>query len=162
MTPANTELRPATDAHFAWLLGGLCPDNLKLAEGGLETPEILTMLRGIAAELRDAIGAGAWLITAGTEVVGLISYMALPDQHGRVEIGFGIAATRRRRGHVTRAVAALVALSRAQGLAHCLTAETTVDNIGSQAALTRNGFTACHTRMTEEDGEVIGFHLPLD
>jgi RimJ/RimL family protein N-acetyltransferase len=151
----------ATDAHFAWLLGAPAPDSLTLAEGGLETPEILTMLRGIAAELRHAIGAGAWLIVAGTEVVGLISYMAPPDQHGHVEIGFGIAATRRRRGHVTRAVAELIALTRAQNLATCLSAEAKVDNIGSQSALTRNGFVACHTRLTEEDGEVIGWQLPL-
>ena len=152
----------ASDADFGWLLGdGTASDGLVLPEGGIETPEVLTMLRTLAAKLRSSDSAAAWMIVAEGEVVGLISYVTAPDDAAAVEIGFGIAATRRGRGFATHAVADLVALSRAQGHVRTLTAGTAPSNIASQKALSRAGFQQHGTRTDPDDGELLEWRLTL-
>jgi RimJ/RimL family protein N-acetyltransferase len=154
----------ASDAHFGWMLGeasGAQANGLLLPEGGLETPAVLTMLRTLAAKLRSNDADAAWMIVAEGEVVGLISYVTAPDEAAAVEIGFGIAGTRRGRGFATQAVADLVTLSRDQGRVHTLTAGTAPWNVASQKALARAGFEQCGTRMDPDDGELIEWRLAL-
>jgi RimJ/RimL family protein N-acetyltransferase len=154
----------ASDADFGWMLGDdRAPESggLVLPEGGIETPEVLTMLRALAAKLRTTDADAAWMIVASGEVVGLISYVTPPDEASAVEIGFGIAATRRGRGFATRAVADLVALSRTQGRLRTLTAGTAPWNVASQKALSRAGFEQSGTRTDPDDGELLEWRLTL-
>ncbi len=163
MTTENG-LVAATDEHFAWLLGAGAPASVHgvtVAEGGIEAPEVLEMLRGVAARVRAAFPPGAWLIVTNNEVAGLISYMAPPDGRGAVEIGFGIAAGRRRQGLATEAVRELVRISRATPGLTALTAETAAWNVASQRALERAGFVRCHERTDDADGDVIGWRRAL-
>jgi len=44
------------------------------------------MLRTLAAKVRASDGFAAWMIVAEGEVVGLISYMAAPENAAAVEI----------------------------------------------------------------------------
>ena len=159
-----TTLVAASDADFGWMLGDACTTGaggLILAEGGLETPEVLAMLRTLAAKVRASDGGGAWMIVAEGEVVGLISYMAAPENAEAVEIGFGIAESRRGRGFATRAVAALVTLSRDSGQLRTLTAGTAPWNVASQKALARAGFEQYGTRMDDDGSELIEWRLTL-
>jgi RimJ/RimL family protein N-acetyltransferase len=154
---STVRLVVATPAHLDWVatgdesarFGGV----LRLPPGGLESPAILAWLKRTAASVEAAILApSAWLIIDGEEAVGLISYKA-PPRNGAVEIGYGVAASRRARGYATRAVACLVAEAAARGLD--LIAETSVDNRPSQVVLERNGFVRRGERHDPEAGALL-------
>ena len=68
----------ATDAHFADLIAGRVPQGLRVAEGGVETPRMLAMLRGLSAEVSESFQPNAWLIVEDGEVVGLCSLVRTP------------------------------------------------------------------------------------
>ena len=153
----TVELVVATAEHFDWALANDASVRfeglLRLPPGGLESPAILAWLRRTASSVEAATGQpSAWLIIDGDEVVGLISFKA-PPRDGAVEIGYGVAASRRARGYATRAVGWLVAEARARGLD--VFAETSVDNRASQVALERNGFERSGARSDLEDGTVL-------
>jgi len=74
-----------------------------------------------------------------------------------VEIGYGIAPSKRGNGYATSAVAAMVEAAVLDPSVDALTAETAVQNLASQAVLERNGFARASTRIDVEDGEVIGW-----
>lgn len=103
---------------------------------------------------------GAFLVVLGSEtdpelVIGGIGFHGGPDEHGRVEIGYGIAPSYRGRGYATGAVALLIESARALG-ASTLLAETDQDNEASQRVLERSGF-VCVTA----DDQVVRFERPL-
>ncbi|KQY93952.1 acetyltransferase [Caulobacter sp. Root1455] len=145
----------ATDAHFAALIAGQSPEGLTVAEGGIETPEVLAMLRGLSAEVGESFEPNAWLIVEGGEVVGLTSLVRTPYVGDTVMIGYGVAASRRRRGIATRAVAEVLAWARADFRVSTVTAETAVDNAASQRVLEANGFERAGERTDEEDGALF-------
>jgi len=156
-----TKLIPGTDELYAWMLGGVAPvPNLTLPPGGVTPAPVLEMLREMVKPVRAAHNGGDWLILEGGEVVGLISLKAPADANGMVEIGYGIAEARQRRGHASAALALML-----QELAHdtsirTLTAETAVANFASQRVLEKNGFVRTGMRADPEDGEVICWRLP--
>ena len=98
----------------------------------------------------------SWLVVCNEEVVGLCSYRRPPADRC-VEIGYGIAPSKRGNGYATSAVAAMVEAAALDPSVDTLTAETTVQNLASQGALERNGFARASTRVDVEDGEVIGW-----
>jgi RimJ/RimL family protein N-acetyltransferase len=146
----------AEDGHFLWMLEGKGPfGGLALPEGGVDHPAVLKYLRRTAANLHDHPGGGSWLVVDGGEVVGLCGYKRRPTPEGEVEIGYGIVASRRGRGLATAAVASMLERARQDpGIAR-LTAETAVDNIGSQRVLEKNGFDRAGRRTDPEDGVLI-------
>jgi RimJ/RimL family protein N-acetyltransferase len=153
-----TELVSAGDEHFAWLLGEApAPDGLRLPPGGLDEPDILRWARRQAASIRPVHSDCAWLIVSEGEVVGLCSYKG-PAVEGVVEIGYGIAESRRQRGHATGAVARLVAVSAVDPLIKALSAETAVTNTASQRVLEANGFVRTGERFDASDGWVSCWH----
>jgi RimJ/RimL family protein N-acetyltransferase len=118
------------------------------------------MLRGVARRLR-AHGLALWMIVADGEVVGLCSYKDAPTADGSVEIGYGIAATRRRRGYATRAAAALLDVARQDAAVRTVLADTAVDNASSQRVLAKNGFQRVGTRTDPIDGELIVWRIDV-
>jgi len=145
----------ATDAHFAALIAGRAPDGLTVAEGGVETPEVLAMLRALSAEVGESFQPNAWLIVEDGEVVGLTSLVRTPYVGDTVMIGYGVAASRRGRGIARRAVAELLAWARADWRVTTVTAETSIHNAASQRVLEANGFARTGQRTDEEDGELV-------
>ena len=137
-----------TDAHFAWMMGqGPAPSAaLRLPRGGVEPPDVLNIVRGMAAN---------WMIVVDNEVVGLCSYKKAPDADGTVDIGYGIAEDHRNQGFATRAVAAILGYARDDPSVHAVSAATALANIASQRVLERNGFSRIGTRLHPEDGELI-------
>jgi len=144
----------ATDAHFVWMLGGEGAfDGLRLPAGGVDHPAVLKYLRRLAGELCASHGPGSWLVVADGAVAGLCGYKHAPTAAGAVEIGYGIAASRRGQGLATQAVAAILAIADPR-IRH-LTAETAAGNIASQRVLEKNGFVRVGTRVDPEDGALM-------
>lgn len=148
----------ARDADFANLLKGVGPQGQRLAPGGLETHEVIEMLRGLAQTIGLEFAPCAWIMVRDGEAVGLCSMVRAPAA-GVIEIGYGVAASRRGRGIATEGVAAVVAWARADVRVKAIHAETSVNNPASQGVLSRNGFAATGQRLDDHDGEVIGWRL---
>lgn len=151
------------DNDFLWLLGeGSAPaSEPAICEGGVAPREVVELIRGVAARNRDALGGDvAWLVVAGNEAVGMISFTR-PHDGKRPEIGYGIADSRQNRGHATGAVTALLPILRARGF-DGLTAETGVGNRPSQLVLERNGFTRTGERTDPEDGDLYLWTIGLN
>jgi len=145
----------ATDAHFATLIAGEAPDGLRVADGGVETPQMLAMLRGLSAEVGESFQPNAWMIVEDGEVVGLCSLVRPPYVGDTVMIGYGVAASRRRRGIAGRAVADLLAWARGDYRVTAVIAETSIHNVPSQRVLETNGFDRTGEREDEEDGALF-------
>ncbi len=89
------------------------------------------------------------------EALGGIGFKGQPEG-GCVEIGYGLAPSARSHGYAAEAVVALLAIASDHGLSK-LIANTTLDNIASQRALTRAGF-----RLVGTDGELHHYEALLD
>lgn len=161
MTPdqAATMLLEVDDSHFAWMLGRRDSPvgGLTLPPGGIDGPETLRIVRGMSRVLRATGSKASWMMVAEGEAVGLCSYKQ-PPKDGRVEIGYGVAASRRGRGHATRAVSAMLDYARTDPAVSRVIAETAVANIASQRTLERNGFTRYGAGRDPDDGPTILWH----
>jgi RimJ/RimL family protein N-acetyltransferase len=147
-------IREATDNDFAALIAGDAPDGLKLPDGPIDSPEVLGMLRELARGIRPHFAPASWLIIDGSEVVGLTSLVALPAGEA-IDIGYGVAATRRGRGFASAAVGAILEWARGDDRVTVVRAESGVDNPASQRVLENNGFVRVGERVDDEDGPVI-------
>jgi RimJ/RimL family protein N-acetyltransferase len=148
-------LLEADDRDFVALLNGRPRRLLTLAPGGLETPEVLQMLRRVACRIREKFAPVGWLIVDGNEIVGLCTLKNAPAEDGVVEIGYGIAASRRRQGLARQAIAQVLAWARTNPRIAAVTAETAVENLASQRVLEHNGFLRVGERRDADDGELI-------
>ena len=111
------------------------------------------MLAGIAARIEAQFTPAAWLMVEDGEAVGLCSIMLVgPD--GSIDIGYGVAPTRRRRGAAMRAVADVVSWARTDPRVRQLTAETVGEPGASPKILSANGFVRIGERIDAEDGPV--------
>jgi RimJ/RimL family protein N-acetyltransferase len=144
----------ATDAHFADLIAGRAPNGLAVAEGGVESPAVLAMLRGLSAEVGGEFSPNAWMIVEAGEVVGLCSLVRTPYVGGTVMIGYGVAASRRQRGIARRAVADLLDWARGDHRVTTVVAETVIHNAASRRVLEANGFARSGEREDDEDGDL--------
>jgi RimJ/RimL family protein N-acetyltransferase len=154
------ELIALKASDFDWLANGLSanPNKLALPPDGIDAPSVLTVIRRMIDQLEQADCKGAWMIVFDGEVVGICSYKA-PPQDGRAEVGYGIAASRRRRGYATAAVSAMIAIARQDPELTTLTAETVNGNISSERVLEKNGFK--RTERCEDAGEGTLAHWVL-
>lgn len=151
-----TALVPCTDAHFAWMLGGEPPSpELRLPPGGVEAAPVMEMLRALMAQICNTHPVCAWLMMEDDEVVGLCSFTRAADGEGIPYIGYGVAESRRGRGHATRAVRLMVIEVLRDPKVRGIGAETAIANVPSQRVLEENGFAKTGTRIDDEDGEVF-------
>jgi len=132
---------------------------VKQPPGGVENPAVLEIVRKITARLHENNCRGAWMMVWGEELVGLCSFRR-PPENGEVEIGYGVAESRRGRGHATRAVRAIAQAAKAEGV-RVLLAETSVANPASGRVLEKSGFVTTGTRIDPEDGEVLVWRKEL-
>jgi RimJ/RimL family protein N-acetyltransferase len=152
------ELIEATDAHYAWMLGEAPPppDGLTLPPGGVDAAWVFRWLRRNLARFGQP---GNWLIVADGEVVGLCNHKTAPNADGAVEIGYGVAAERRRLGYATQAVALAVRAARIDPRVRRLVAETALGNRPSQRVLEANGFAKTGTSVDDDEGDMIVWGL---
>lgn len=152
----------AKTQDFAALLRGEAPAPYRLCDSPLAPPEVLAMLAQLADGIRLVFSPAAWMIVEDGEIVGLLSPTKPLNAADRsLHIGYGVAPTRWGKGVATRAVADLAAWARADERVHALTAETSIDNLASQAVLSRNGFQIVGERVDDEDGPVICWRLEV-
>ncbi len=150
-----------TAADYAALLRSRAPRDFALADTPIAPVEILEMLAGLAAQIRESFSPASWLIVADNEVVGLCS-VTRPPRDGILDIGYGIAPSRQRRGLASDAIRDVVAWARTDARVSAVTAETGVENIASQTVLARNGFVRIGERLDEEDGPLICWRCPTE
>ncbi|HEY0111283.1 MAG TPA: GNAT family N-acetyltransferase [Fibrella sp.] len=74
------------------------------------------------------------------QFVADIKFKGAPDEEQTVEIGYGTYPTFRGRGYMTEIVGGLTAWALSQPAINRVTAETALDNAGSQAVLLNNQF----------------------
>ncbi|MEI9886903.1 MAG: GNAT family N-acetyltransferase [Rhizomicrobium sp.] len=142
------------DIHFAWMLGEAAAPaaGLRLPAGGVDTPEILGIVRGMTRRLHAGGSRGSWMMVSHGEVVGLCSFKQ-PPKDGAVEIGYASRPPIAGRGHASRAVAAMLDCIRADPALRRVTAATAITNIASQRVLARNGFG--RTGSDPDDGGLV-------
>ncbi len=95
------------------------------------------------------------MMVVSGEVVGLCGFKAPPSSDGEIELGYGVAESRRRRGHATAAVGAVIELTRHNPAVRAIVALTAIDNFASQRVLEHNWFERVGTRVDPDDGEVF-------
>ncbi len=144
----------ASAEDFAALIAGRAPRALALPDTPIEQPEVLQMLGDLAARVRAAFSPAAWLIVEGAEIVGLCSVMRAPTD-GVIEIGYGIAPGRQRRGIAGRAVGEIVDWARATPGIIAITADTAPENIASHQVLVRNKFVQVDERIDVDEGPLL-------
>ena len=81
--------------------------------------------------------------------IGGIGFFGPPDDHGAVEVGYGLVRPARGSGLATEALGALIQVAHEHGAA-AITAETTTGNVASQNVLIRSRFQEAH-----RDGDTI-------
>ena len=105
---------------------------------------------GLAMAVRSGHPPG-WLIITGDKVIGDCGTHGWPDDHGRVEIGYGLAAPYRGQGLGSEAVAAITAWLLSQPDVRQVRACTSAANSASRRVLEKAGY-----RLTSHDaGELI-------
>jgi RimJ/RimL family protein N-acetyltransferase len=162
--PSRTTLVEITDDDFAALLRGdaLVRDTLVQPPGGVDRPDVLAHVRRLAADSRaHGYPGGHWMMVAGGEVVGLCGFKAPPTHDGEVEIGYSVAASRRRRGHAGAAIATILEIARGDPALRAIIALTSFMNEASQRALERTGFERCGTRADESGEELVVWRRQL-
>jgi RimJ/RimL family protein N-acetyltransferase len=98
-----------------------------------------------------------WLVRAVVantppRVVGSVGFHAPPDDDGRVEIGYDIVASERRKGYAREAVQALLDQAWATGRARTCVASVRPDNAASLALIRAFGFRRVGEQIDEIDG----------
>ena len=162
--PAGVTIVELCDGDFAEMLRGapFVRPGIAAPPGGVDDPVVVSHVRRNLARLRDdGYAGGHWMIVAGGEAVGMCGIKRAPSADGEVEIGYGIAANRRRRGHMTRGLALVLAALRHDPAIRAVLAETAVDNLPSQRVLAGNGFERLGTRGDPADGELLQWRKRL-
>ena len=128
---------------------------------------------GVPAKLRlEQLAADAseqpWLVRAMVAsaprlVVGCVGFHAPPDAHGRVEIGYDIVASERRKGYAREGIRALLDWAWATGRARICVASVSPHNAPSLALIRSFGFRHVGEQIDEIDGLELVFErdLPL-
>lgn len=148
----------AEDSDFAALIAGEPVRGLLQPPDGVESAEVLSMLRRLAADLAADFQPSAWLMAEAGEVVGLCS-IVVPPADGVVTIGYGVAPQRRGRGIAQRAIAGLVTWAQGDDRVSALAAATSPANVASQRVLAANGFSRIGMADDPDDGPLILWRL---
>ncbi|MFC9247550.1 GNAT family N-acetyltransferase [Streptomyces sp. NPDC057136] len=72
------------------------------------------------------------------QVIGGMGFHGVPDEHGQVTIGYGLAPEARGMGYASEALRALLEFARSQGVAS-VKADANLDNIASHRVMTAAG-----------------------
>jgi RimJ/RimL family protein N-acetyltransferase len=139
---------------YAALRAGSAPRDFRLADTAIAPPEIIEMLSGVAAKVRETFSPVSWLIVENGELVGLCS-VTRPPVHGVIEIGYGVAPSWQNRGIAKRAIGEIVKWAICTPHVVAISADTAPNNAASQRVLQDNGFDLVGERLDDEDGRLI-------
>jgi [ribosomal protein S5]-alanine N-acetyltransferase len=155
------------------LLRAVADDDLAEVERQLGARVETGWEQGVPARLRlQQLAADAseqpWLVRAmvvstPTRVVGSVGFHGPPDDHGRVEIGYDVVASERRKGYAREGARALLDWAWATGRARTCVASVAPHNKPSLALIRSFGFQHTGEHIDEIDGLELVFErrLPL-
>jgi RimJ/RimL family protein N-acetyltransferase len=103
----------------------------------------------------------AAILGAPRHVIGSIGFHGPPDARGRVEIGYDIVPSQRRKGYAREAIAGLTACAYASGKARVCVASVSPRNAASLALVQSLGFRQVGEQIDEEDGLELVFERAL-
>ncbi|MGE3063293.1 MAG: GNAT family N-acetyltransferase [bacterium] len=106
-----------------------------------EFHEIISKIREGMTEEKEASGFDAWIFIDKTDrtIIGDGGFKGEPDAEGRIDIGYGIVASRRGNGYGFEAVSALIEWGFKQKKVKVITADCNLDNTASQNLLDKIG-----------------------
>ncbi|MEU9446337.1 GNAT family N-acetyltransferase [Streptomyces sp. NPDC048304] len=143
---AARDLRLGGDGGFGWLDGGPYEGTrdaagmlVKAYEAGVHRPEF-----GVFVLVRREDG----------RAIGGIGFHGVPDEDGRVEIGYDLVEGARGQGYATEALRALADWALARDDVSSVFATVDRDNTASQAVVGRAGFT-----QVSDEGEEFAYEL---
>ncbi len=115
------------------------------------------MLAGVLEDSENWLWHTHWQIALKAErrIVGGACFKGPADEHGEVEIGYGIDEAYRGHGYMTEALREMVRWALAQPRVLAVVSETAKSNTASQRVLQRAGF-AQH----KESSEYVGWRIP--
>jgi [ribosomal protein S5]-alanine N-acetyltransferase len=124
------------------------------------TADLRDLLPLYAAQLAadpGCFGWGVWLMIERTShtLIGDIGFKGPPDEHGLIEIGYGVLPTFQRRGYATEAAQGLINWARTQPQVRRVIAECLADNTPSIRVLERLGM-----RRLPPETEMLKWELP--
>jgi RimJ/RimL family protein N-acetyltransferase len=120
------------------------------------------------ARLRTAVDRDPWqfgfvvLETMTGVALGMASFKGAPDDHGVVEIAYGIVPAYRGRGYATQVAGALVQYASGDERVQRIRAHTLPERNASAAVLTKNGFELLGEVVDPEDGRVWRWERDAD
>jgi GNAT superfamily N-acetyltransferase len=154
LTPAAaTDLAAGGDGGFAWIDGGPLQGTrdaagmlVKAYETGVHRP-----VWGVFALVRREDG----------RAVGGIGFHGVPDEQGRVEIGYDLAEAARGNGYATEGLRTLSAWALGRETVTAVRATTEPENTASQAVIARAGFVRIAGETSEDGagGEQFAYEL---
>jgi [ribosomal protein S5]-alanine N-acetyltransferase len=137
----------------------------KVSEGWTDTIPARQRLEQLAADPSEQ----PWLVRAVVlqaprRVVGNVGFHAPPDDKCRVEIGYGIVPSERRKGYAREAIAGLTEWAFVTGQARVCVASVSPRNAASLALVRSLSFRQVGEQIDEVDGLELVFEraLPLD
>ncbi|MDH6252406.1 ribosomal-protein-alanine N-acetyltransferase [Chryseobacterium sp. H1D6B] len=122
-------------------------------EDVLETlPRVLINLEKVSAPT----GFESWMIIAKekNEIIGDIGFKGLPDSEGRIDLGYGIVESARKKGYAREAASALIKWAFKDSKVLEITAKCDIKNTGSINLLTSINF-----ERTNIEENMIGWSL---
>ncbi|MFW0716541.1 GNAT family N-acetyltransferase [Pedobacter sp. N23S346] len=134
-------LKYIKDDHSLEQEFGLLPTKKSISPG-LQKALRQSTLPGVFDQDENYCYNTLWVIIAKAEnrIVGDISFVGEPDQHGEIEIGYGTYEAFRGRGFMTEAIGRIVNWAKEQPDVQAIFASTTKENIASYAILEKNNF----------------------
>jgi ribosomal-protein-alanine N-acetyltransferase len=145
---AELEGRLGARVPSGWTDG--VPASLRLAQLAADPSEAPWLVR-------------AMVLRAPRHVVGSVGFHAPPDRNGRVEMGYDVVATERRKGYAREGIRGLAAWAFATGRAQICVASVSPDNAASLALIRSLGFRHVGQQVDDVDGLELVFErrLPL-
>lgn len=137
----NQLLKYIRDDHSLEKEFGLLPSTKNIAPG-LQEALLENTLPEVSDKDRNYCYKTLWIIIAKDEnqIIGDISFVGEPDQHGEIEIGYGTYEAYRGKGFMTEAIGRIIEWTKNQPDVRAIFASTKKENIASYAILAKNNF----------------------
>jgi ribosomal-protein-alanine N-acetyltransferase len=95
------------------------------------------------------------------DVVGAAGFHAAPDEHGMVEVGYGVDPAYRRRGYARAALLLMIERARSDPSVHVFRVTVSPGNAPSLGLVAQLPFVEVGDQWDDEDGLEIIFEMPV-
>ena len=124
----------------------------------LETLDTLPRILINLNKVQSPSGFESWMIIdkSSNTILGDIGFKGIPNEHGEIDLGYGIVDSETRKGYAKEAATGLVEWAFAQSDVKCITANCSKENYASQHILAFLNFKIIKTGVLGKmDGRVL-------